>query len=186
MYYNTTALSLVQFTALAENVSFRDLHGIAPCFLLTHSFSTFVLQVVRTSGVQIGTLMYKIEESDDGSPTTSHPTIRWAVGFEGEEEGEADHQEEVSERSFSLFMDDSSNESESSTSKSSSKRAKKTVAAAKRTKSKNGRFYAQQRAKAASSNKENNGETVVQVKMLTGTLYLYRGLNPRAEFVRNV
>jgi hypothetical protein len=128
--------------------------------------------------------MYKIEESDDESPTTSHPTIRWVVGFEGQEEGEADHEEEVSERSFSLFMDDS--ESESSSSKSSSKRSKKTVAAAKRTKSKNGRFYAQQRAKAAASNKENNGETVVQVKMLTGTLYLYRGLNPRAEFVRSV
>jgi hypothetical protein len=31
---------------------------------------------------------------------------------------------------------------------------------------------------------EINGEEVVKVKMLTGTLYLYRGLNRRAEFVR--
>jgi len=29
-------------------------------------------------------------------------------------------------------------------------------------------------------------ETVVKVKMLTGTLYLYRGENPRAEFIRTV
>jgi hypothetical protein len=29
-------------------------------------------------------------------------------------------------------------------------------------------------------------ETVIKVKMLTGTLYLYRGLRPRAEFVRVV
>lgn len=29
-------------------------------------------------------------------------------------------------------------------------------------------------------------ETVIKVKMLTGTLYLYRGLRPRAEFVRIV
>jgi hypothetical protein len=31
-----------------------------------------------------------------------------------------------------------------------------------------------------------NDESVVKVKMLTGTLYLFRGENPRAEFVRTV
>jgi len=33
---------------------------------------------------------------------------------------------------------------------------------------------------------KNANETVVKVKMLTGTLYLYRGENPRAEFIRTV
>mmetsp|Transcript_4458 Transcript_4458/g.5169 ORF Transcript_4458/g.5169 Transcript_4458/m.5169 type:complete len:216 (-) Transcript_4458:83-730(-) len=32
----------------------------------------------------------------------------------------------------------------------------------------------------------NKKETVVKVKMLTGTLYLYRGNRPRAEFIRTV
>lgn len=34
--------------------------------------------------------------------------------------------------------------------------------------------------------KSDDGEEVVKVNMLTGTLYLYRGLHPRAEFVRRV
>ena len=34
--------------------------------------------------------------------------------------------------------------------------------------------------------KATNDESVQVIKMLTGTLYLYRGLNPRAEFLRKV
>lgn len=34
------------------------------------------------------------------------------------------------------------------------------------------------------NNKTSGNETLVKVKMLTGTLYLYRGDKPRAEFIR--
>jgi hypothetical protein len=34
--------------------------------------------------------------------------------------------------------------------------------------------------------KATNDESVQVIKMLTGTLYLYRGMNPRAEFLRKV
>ena len=40
--------------------------------------------------------------------------------------------------------------------------------------------------KGKKSKKGGPNETVVKVKMLTGTLYLYRGENPRAEFIRTV
>lgn len=40
--------------------------------------------------------------------------------------------------------------------------------------------------KGKKSKKMGLNETVVKVKMLTGTLYLYRGEHPRAEFVRTV
>lgn len=71
----------------------------------------------------------------------------------------------------------------SAESESSSK--KKNVVAAKRTKGKNGKFLPQQH-KGTTTTEDENGETVIKVKMLTGTLYLYRGMNPRAEFVRIV
>jgi len=64
------------------------------------------------------------------------------------------------------------------------KKDKQALAAAKRTKGKNGRFLSTNAHGTAST--DENGETVVKVKMLTGTLYLYRGTNPRAEFIRIV
>ena len=40
--------------------------------------------------------------------------------------------------------------------------------------------------KVVGSKTSGENETVVKVKMLTGTLYLYRGDRPRAEFIRTV
>lgn len=134
--------------------------------------------MVRTSGVEIGTLLHKIEENEDDSPSITH-SIRWMVAFEGvEDDATSDYEEEVSERYMAQLVESSSNESEASNGKKS-----KTVAAAKRTKGKNGRYHTTANARAST---DENGETVVKVKMLTGTLYLYRGMNPRAEFIRIV
>jgi hypothetical protein len=41
------------------------------------------------------------------------------------------------------------------------------------------------RKKGVPKKKLKKDENVVVVKMLTGTLYLYRGEKPRAEFVRH-
>lgn len=48
------------------------------------------------------------------------------------------------------------------------------------------KVVAKKRPKAPAAPKVGPDETVIKVKMLTGTLYLYRGLRPRAEFVRIV
>jgi hypothetical protein len=44
----------------------------------------------------------------------------------------------------------------------------------------------QKKPKAPAAPKVGSDETVIKVKMLTGTLYIYRGANPRAEFIRVV
>ena len=56
------------------------------------------------------------------------------------------------------------------------------VGGIKKTKKTNGG----KKGRGGNHNKKADNETVVKVKMLTGTLYLYRGDNPRAEFIRTV
>lgn len=116
-------------------------------------------------------MLHKIEDSDDETPSGISTSIRWKVVFHG------DSEEEISEKSMGRLVE-SSNESDSSSTnkKSVAKRANKAK--------NNGRFAT---VKGSSSDQhDENGETVIKVKMLTGTLYLYRGMHPRAEFVRTV
>ena len=154
----------------------------------------FSAQVVRTSGVEIGTLLHIIEESDDESPSTSSVT-RWMVAFEDEDE------EEVREKYIGRLVESSSDEGETAKQSSVSNVSKKGEVTRK-TKAKDGRFQASKKAAKIVSAQVtgvtratkgrpghkivNKDETVVKVKMLTGTLYLYRGKNPRAEFIRVV
>ena len=182
--YSVSGLSwLASLTVICRDVSNHvKCDRIAPethkCRFMHHLFLT---QVVRTSGVEVGTLLYKLDETGDDSPSTNH-TIRWMVAFQGDDTTSSD-EEEVSEKYIGRLVETSSNESDSAKSSSSKSKKTKTVpASAKRIKGKNGRFLPNPRP----SKKTANDETVVKVKMLTGTLYLYRGKNPRAEFVRSV
>lgn len=159
------------------------------------AFVMFSAQVVRTSGVEIGTLLHTIEESDDESPSTSSVT-RWMVAFGGDDE------EEVSEKYIGRLVETSSDEGVTAKQTSESNVSKKGEVTRKKTKAKNGRFQASKKpgrnvsaqvAGVSRATKARPGpkivdkdETVVKVKMLTGTLYLYRGKNPRAEFIRVV
>jgi hypothetical protein len=149
----------------------------------------FLSQVVRTSGVEIGTLLRTIDESGDESSSNSSVT-RWMVSFQDDDE------EEVSEKYIGRLVGGSSDEADTAKQSSGSNVSKKGEVAKKKTKAKNGRFQTSKggrkngvagRAAGRPPRKPVDiPETVVKVKMLTGTLYLYRGKNPRAEFIRVV
>ncbi len=117
-------------------------------------------------------MLRKIEDNDEDSPSGTGASIRWKVAFH-----HGDSEEEISEKYMGRLVE-SSNESESSS--TNKKSLAKRVSKAKN----NGRLATA--VKGSSSDHDENGETVIKVKMLTGTLYLYRGMNPRAEFVRTV
>uniref|UniRef100_A0A7S2N576 Uncharacterized protein n=1 Tax=Helicotheca tamesis TaxID=374047 RepID=A0A7S2N576_9STRA len=169
-----------------------------------------VVEVVRVDGIVTGRLLKKTDEADASN------SARWLVALEdkSEEEGIIEKslgrvldETELAQRRVLEEM-----ESESGKSSGGSNSGKQRVNKAKPTITKravrNGRVNTRSSGNKAvgtllgSEPKLRSGkrfgpsqsekiikrknEEVVKVKMLTGTLYLYRGDHPRAEFVRTV
>ena len=155
--------------------------------------------------MDIGTLLYKTEEKPYESP--SRASTHWKVSIEGKES-----EEDVSERMLGRVLDvsesDGSTVSTTTTSGvgSSGKEkaaSKPTVVKAARTTNKRSTRAATRSAggdvelltgieniqlpkkPASKNNRVRKDPNVVKVKMLTGTLLLYRGKIRRAEFVRS-
>jgi hypothetical protein len=157
-----------------------------------HSSSS-ISQITRSSVVAEGRLAYNLTEGKSANP-------RWLVKFDTEPWKD----EELYEHTFGKLLK-TSKPSSSSEGEEASKRKSVTFSqevsdssSSKMRAMARGQRSTRRQAKIqvdkkrplkviAPANKRvkiNNNEEVVMVQMLTGTLYLYRGLNRRAEFIR--
>jgi hypothetical protein len=169
--------------------------------------SSRYLQVVRVGGVDVGILLSKADHDKRGSDGAA---THWVVSVEGESNDE----EVISEKSLGrvLSSHDSDDSIKSATLDKNAKQppAKKTTTAKNkvatsnqasrrmntRARSKNGDESqpalidgldtVERKAPSPKPKKKQGDETVVEVEMLTGTLFMYRGKHPRVEFVRTV
>mmetsp|Transcript_2261 Transcript_2261/g.6470 ORF Transcript_2261/g.6470 Transcript_2261/m.6470 type:complete len:180 (-) Transcript_2261:330-869(-) len=158
------------------------------------------VEVVRVDGMEVGILLSK-DDADDRSGDVTH----WVVSVNGSSEEEV-----VSERMLGRVLEDI-DQSDSSTFDKTQKEAPVKKATKAKVKSgpknkKGGNRRVNTRAGANKNGEEPNfdegeeivrrptprpkkkdgDETVIEVKMLTGTLFIYRGENHRVEFVRTV
>jgi hypothetical protein len=128
-------------------------------------------------------------------------------------EGDSNEEEVISEKALGRILDDSDDSVKSATIeklvttekkpvKKGTKAKNKVTSGNKGTRrmntratSKNGngsqstlndRIDMERRAPSPRPKKKQGDETVIEVKMLTGTLFIYRGENHRVEFVRTV
>mmetsp|Transcript_28204 Transcript_28204/g.42669 ORF Transcript_28204/g.42669 Transcript_28204/m.42669 type:complete len:186 (-) Transcript_28204:1240-1797(-) len=162
------------------------------------------VEILRDEGIAIGRLVRKVEHDSEGGGTVEH----WIVSLDGES-GE----EEVTEKYIGRLVESSDMESlngdnaayaASAVTKSNVRSKDKNTSKVKRS-NLTGRYkrsestrpstrsikrFSERRNIKRSSTQRNRSadgnETVVKVKMLTGTLYLYRGDRQRAEFIRTV
>ena len=175
----------------------RTHHNVA---LLTET--AFPSQIVRVGGIDIGYLLSKDDEEDQASTVA---TTFWVVSVEGDS-----HEEEViSEKALGRVLDaDESDDSGKSATIAKVKKVTKKATNAKikaksskkgtrrmntRATSKDGALALlnegkeiQRRLPPPRPKKKQGDERVIEVKMLTGTLFIYRGMNHRVEFVRTV
>lgn len=166
--------------------------------MLSHPKAFRAFQVVRTGGIDIGILLSKDEEEDGRVGEVTH----WVVSVDGSSEEEV-----ISEKALGCVLE-TQDQSDGSTYEKALKEKpvkKSTEVKVKSSSGKNKNRRANTRA--ASKNGENsllaNGldferrqtarpkkkdgdETVIEVKMLTGSLFIYRGDDHRVEFVRTV
>lgn len=168
--------------------------------------SPFSQKLVRTGGIDVGILLAKAEDDDDETPGA---TTHWVVSVEG-----SDDEETVSEKALGRVLE--AHDSDDNTVKSTIEKAiettaqKKTVAKkAAKTKTKtNSQANRKIKTRAASKGKGGSSafeelsfvrkapppkpkkvdgdDNVLEVKMNTGTLFIYRGKNRRVEFVRTI
>ena len=159
-------------------------------------------QVVRVGGVDVGILLSKDDE-DDRSGDVTH----WIVSVDGSSEEEV-----ISEKMLGRVLE-TVDQSDSSTMEKSLKEnpAKKVTKAKNKPTSsiinqkkvirrmntraaaiKGGdecpldEGFEVERRPTPRPKKKHGDETVIEVKLLTGTLFIYRGENHRVEFVRTV
>ena len=148
--------------------------------------------------MDVGILLSR-DEGEDHSAEVTH----WVVSIDG-----ASEEEVVSEKVLGRVLDDVVDQSDSSTIEKSAKektvKKKTTTTKFKNKKRKGGRFTRTSGNSGedesllndgaaesppqpnAKPSKQDGDETVVEVKMLTGTLFIYRGENHWVEFVRTV
>jgi hypothetical protein len=158
----------------------------------SHNSST-VSQITRSNVVAEGRLAYNLTEGKSANP-------RWLVKFDNEPWKD----EELYEHTFGKLLKTSKPSSSSEGGETSKKKSVTFSAEVSDSSSSKMRALARgqrstrRQAKVQVDNKRplksivpaskrvkrNSNEEVVMVQMLTGTLYLYRGLNRRAEFVR--
>ncbi len=157
------------------------------------------MQVVRVGGIDLGILLSKDDE-DDRSGDATH----WVVSVDGSSEEEV-----ISEKMLGRVLE-TVDQSDSSTFEKSFK--EKPVKKATKTKIKSSSKeklgirrintratgiktgeepifddgMEDERRPTPRPKKKDGDETVIEVKMLTGTLFIYRGENHRVEFVRTV
>mmetsp|Transcript_11713 Transcript_11713/g.18450 ORF Transcript_11713/g.18450 Transcript_11713/m.18450 type:complete len:184 (-) Transcript_11713:114-665(-) len=160
------------------------------------------VEVVRVGGIDVGILLAKADEDKKKGAAAVH----WLVSVEGGENDE----ELISEKSLGRVLEahdsDDSIKSATVTAKGAKKVAKKTSKSKqKSTKSQGSRRIStraatkkdgkgksalidgldmDKKAPSPRPKKKQGDETVVEVKMLTGTLFIYRGEHRRVEFVR--
>lgn len=159
----------------------------------------FLLQVVRAGGVDIGILLSKDEEEDERATEVTH----WIVSVDGSSEEEI-----ISEKALGRVLEthDQSDGStfEKAVKEKPVKKSSKTKVKSSSSKSKNKRASTRaaskngedslllsngldfERRQTARPKKQDGDETVIEVKMLTGSLFIYRGDHHRVEFVRTV
>mmetsp|Transcript_22255 Transcript_22255/g.32850 ORF Transcript_22255/g.32850 Transcript_22255/m.32850 type:complete len:192 (+) Transcript_22255:161-736(+) len=168
------------------------------------------VEILRDEGVAIGRLVRKVDH-DEGEGTVEH----WIVSLDGES-GEEEVTEKYigrlveSSDTESLKGDNApsfavATRNDRSGSKNSNKvkrsnltgryeRVRSTRPSTRSTRRQNGSDEQllktvkniKKISKKTNKPADDSIETVVKVKMLTGTLYLYRGDKPRAEFIRTV
>lgn len=164
-------------------------------------------QLVRVGGIDVGILLSKADEEGENrraSPGTNTTTF-WVVSVEGDSNDE----EMISEKALGRVIDESDESVKSATLEKSAKKPVKKVTKAKNkvnSRKKGNRMNTRattkdgpaspaelddgiefdRRAPSPRPKKKKGDETVVEVKMLTGTLFIYRGQNHRVEFVRTV
>lgn len=182
---------------LGGRLESRTHHNVA---LLTET--AFPSQIVRVGGIDIGYLLSKDDEEDQASTVA---TTFWVVSVEGDS-----HEEEViSEKALGRVLDaDESDDSGKSATIAKVKKVTKKATNAKikaksskkgtrrmntRATSKDGALALlnegkeiERRLPPPRPKKKQGDERVIEVKMLTGTLFIYRGMNHRVEFVRTV
>jgi hypothetical protein len=155
--------------------------------------SSIVSQITRNNVVAEGRLAYNLTAGKSANP-------RWLVKFDNEPWKD----EELYEHTFGKLLKTSKLSSSSEGEEASKKKSvtfseevsdsssSKVRALAREQRSTRRQAKIQVDKKRPLKNsvpankrvKTNNNEEVVMVQMLTGTLYLYRGLNRRAEFIR--
>lgn len=172
-------------------------------FALQRSHSNVVLpspQVVRVGGIDVGILLSKDDE-DDRSGDVTH----WLVSVDG-----SSNEEVISEKMLGRVLEtvdqsDGSTFEKSMKEKPVKKSTKAKIKSASKQKtgvrrintraaaSKTGEdptfddvFDDERRQNNPRPKKKDGDETVIEVKMLTGTLFIYRGEHHRVEFVRTV
>eukprot|EP00980_Cylindrotheca_fusiformis_P008184 scaffold1734_cov196-Cylindrotheca_fusiformis.AAC.6 len=156
------------------------------------------VELVRVGGIDIGILLSKAEDEDDAPGATTH----WVVSVEGPNDEEV-----ISEKALGRVLDGSESDESSmsstiqkteemetkvvkKTTKTKAKAAKRK--SAPRTKSKRKKrledmmLVAPRRAPAPKPKRQEGDDDVTEVAMKTGTLFMYRGSNPRVEFIRIV
>jgi hypothetical protein len=166
------------------------------------SLSSLKMQVVRTGGIDVGIILSKANK--EGGVT------KWMVSVDGG----SDDEELISEKMLGRILDTSESDDNSSKSamvdktvkqppaKKTSKEKTKHVAGGAsdanrrvntRAATKMGGTHNElfsgldaTRKAPAKPKKKQGDETVVEVEMRTGTLFIYRGNHPRVEFVRTV
>lgn len=169
--------------------------------LLCCCYFQILLQLVRTAGIDVGIILFKAQDEDSTHSSITH----WVVSVEG-----SNNEEVVSEKTLGRVLD--VQESDDSSTKSTVKKTteKKIVKKSSKTKPRsNSRKTAKAKTKATRSKtkgqshpesileaprkhvtprprKQEGDDSVTEVKMNTGILFIYRGSNHRVEFVRTV
>jgi hypothetical protein len=161
-------------------------------------------QLVRVGGIDVGILLSKAEEEDNYPSSTTH----WVVSVQA-----SNDEEIVSEKSLGRVLEvHESDDSIKSTIEKTANASKKLVTKkTTRVKGKvNNRGQTKRKITTRASGKGKEGaiafdeldfvrkapppkpkkiqgdETVVEMKMNTGTLFIYRGKNHRCEFIRTI
>ena len=155
----------------------------------------FPAQIVRVEGIEVGILLSKEKES------RSEGVTHWIVSVHGTSEEEV-----ISEKVMGRVLDDTEQSDNSTFEKShkdqipvkkASTAKVKVVSKRKKTQSHSltsrigeepgyrGDMVLEPR-QAPRPKKKSGDATVIEVKMLTGTLFIYRGENHRVEFSRTV
>jgi hypothetical protein len=153
------------------------------------------VQIVRVEGIEVGILLSKEEAS------RSQGVIHWIVSVHGTSEEEV-----ISEKMMGRVLDDTVQSDNSTFEKSHKDQipAKKAQTAKVKVTSKRkktqrhfmttqhggepefrGGIVVEPRQEPKPTTRSGDGE-VIEVKMLTGTLFIYRGENHRVEFARTV
>ena len=157
-----------------------------------------MIQLLTVEGLEVGILLSKAED-DDGSPDA---TTHWVVSVEGPQDEEI-----ISEKALGRILgaDDSDGSTIEKSTRNPTKKTTKVKAKLNEPKKVKRKTKTRAKRKGKSESdvdemqnevikapppkpkKKQGDESVVEIRMLTGTLLMYRGTaNRRVEFVRTI